>query len=246
MIKKIKSHVNAIIDKKLDAVYRNQKLLQQTNFDYIQISNLFSQDHFIPFSSWSISPSTISHVLNDIIINKRKNIVEFGAGASTFYIAKLIKTLKLDANFFSVESNETWVRELRIQLEILDIHKFVTIIYAPIVNEIPTNLLYKKQKKWYDTRVLDKELKKVRIDLILVDGPVGISTPFARYSAIPFLCNYLSDDFSIFLDDVSRTDEKEISSVWKETLDCEIYYFGGYVLFTTSQGFDVTPYQLSS
>src|SRR5690606_13337464 len=133
MINRFKKRIKNFADSRIKLVKDQQRANQQVNFDFSQITQLFKEDTFIPLSAWAISPSTILHFLNDIIINKRKNIIEFGLGASTFYIAKLLKVLKLEAVFFSVESDEKWVKELRRQLQVYQLDHYVNIIHAPLV-----------------------------------------------------------------------------------------------------------------
>jgi len=245
MIKKIKKKLKRFIDLRVNLLKNQQRLNEQTHFNFNQISSLFKEESFIPFSAWAISPSTILHVLNDLCINKRRVIIEFGAGASTFYIAKLIKTLRLESVFYSVESDEKWVEELNRQLEIYKLQDYVNIIYAPLT-EINENYAYREQKTWYNTNVLDKVFNKIdEVDLVLVDGPFGGSTPFARYSAVPYLKSRLAENASIYLDDVKRTDEMKIAGEWHHILNGNIRYIERYAILTKKQdGFDVAPFQL--
>src|SRR5690554_1898626 len=116
IVSSFKKQIIALIDRRLNVVIKSHNQAQQTALDYAQISRLFPESNFIPFTTWSVSPSIILHILNDIVINKRCNIIEFGSGASTIYIARLIQTLKLDVKFFSVESNEEWLEFLNAEL----------------------------------------------------------------------------------------------------------------------------------
>ena len=244
MIIKIKNKLKNFVDSKVSLLKTHQHLLQQTNFNYNQISHLFKEDSFIPFSAWAISPSTILHVLNDITLNKRQNVIEFGAGASTFYIAKLIKVLDLNTVFYSIESDKYWAEEIQNQIQILKIEDFVKVIYAPLT-PISGNIALRNQKKWYDPNLLEEKLpKKISFDLLLVDGPFGGSSPFARYSAVPFLKSKLAANFSIFLDDVNRPDEQEIIREWSEFLDCEIQFKERYGVISNSRNFNVTPFRI--
>jgi len=245
MIKKLKNKIKRLVDTRVKLLKNQQRLNEQTHFNYNQISQLFKEESFIPFSAWAMSPSTILHVLNDISINKRKVVIEFGAGASTFYIAKLLKVLKVDAVFYSVESDAIWVSELRRQLEIYNLQDYVKIIHAPLV-EIEKDFSYKDQKVWYDIAVLEKVFQDVsKIDLILVDGPFGGSTPFARYSAYPFLQSKLAENISIYLDDIKRPHEREIAESWQNNLNGHLRFIERYAVLTNNRkGFDVTPFQL--
>lgn len=244
MIGYLKKRLKQAIDFRVHSIKEKQHRLQQAHFNYSQLSQLFQEDTFIPFSAWAISPSTILHVLNDISINKRKAVIEFGAGASTFYIAKLIKTMQLPTVFYSVEADKDWAEELKKQLELMGLSAFVKVIHCPQA-KVPSNLGYKEQETWYDTEVLQDALSEApEIDLVLVDGPVGASTPFARYSAIPFLKNKMAANFSVFLDDVNRSREAEIAMEWQKVLKCRMNKKERYAAFTNTNRFDVTPFQL--
>jgi predicted O-methyltransferase YrrM len=246
-IKKIKKQIRRFVDVRVRLIKEQQHNDQQTHFNYSQLSQLFNEETFIPFSAWAISPSTILHVLNDITINKRKSIIEFGAGASTFYIAKLLKVLKIDAKFYSIESDENWVKELQRQLKIYGLEQHVKIVYTPLTDVQP-EISFKTQKTWYDTKILEIAFKDIPdIDLVLVDGPFGGSTPYARYSALPFLLDKLTENASIYLDDVQRQHEHEIANTWKAIYGGHIHYIERYmVLNKVEQPFDVSPFQLQN
>lgn len=245
MIRKLKNQIKEFVDVRVRLLRDQQHQNQQVLFNHSQLMQLFSEDSFIPFSGWAISPSTILHVVNDITINNRKNIIEFGSGASTFYIAKLLKVLKSDAVFYSVESDEKWANELKRQLQLYDISNQVNIIYAPLT-KVPDNYSLKDQETWYDTQILEKTFNgKEKFDLILVDGPFGGSTPYARYSAIPFLSKRTLNQASIFLDDIQRTDEALILKEWEQLLGREAKIQERYGFFNNHTAFDVKPFQLS-
>tara|TARA_R100000655_G_scaffold102802_1_gene148777 strand:+ start:780 stop:1529 length:750 start_codon:yes stop_codon:yes gene_type:complete len=245
MIKNLKNKIKKIVDVRVRLLRDQQHQNQQILFNHSQLKQLFSEDCYIPFSGWAISPSTILHVLNDISINKRKCIIEFGSGASTFYIAKLLKVLKSDAVFYSVESDEKWANELKRQLQIHGVSDYVRVIYAPL-KKVPENYSLEEQETWYDTQTLEENFTgQEKFDLILVDGPFGGSTPYARYSAIPFLKKLTLEHASVFLDDIHRTDEAFILKEWEELLGRKAKTEERYGFFNNNSSFDVKPFQLS-
>ncbi|WP_405199464.1 class I SAM-dependent methyltransferase [Christiangramia sp. LLG6405-1] len=245
MIKKVKKKLKKFIDVRVRLLRDQQHQNQQVLFNHSQLKQLFSEGSFIPFSGWAISPSTILHVLNDVAINKRKCIIEFGSGASTFYIAKLLKVLELNAVFYSVESDEKWANEMKRQLQKHGISEYVRVIYAPL-RKVSDNYSLEEQETWYDTQILEETFTgQEKFDLILVDGPFGGSTPYARYSAIPFLRKITLDQASIFLDDVQRADEAFILKEWEQLLDREANILERYGFFNDQTSFDVKPFQLS-
>lgn len=244
MIEKFKKKIKKFVDVRVNLIKDQQRINEQVSFDFNQISKLFNHETFIPLSSWAISPSTILHILNDISINKKQSIIEFGSGASTFYIAQLIKTHNLDAKFFSVESDENWAQELHNQIKLYELEDFVKIIYAPM-KEVKTEFRHKQQNLWYDMDILENVFNsEKKFDLVVVDGPYGGSTPFARYSAVPFLQNKLAENYAIFLDDINRPQEKEIFYEWQRQLRVEGAFYHRYAVLSNKKGFDVHPFQL--
>lgn len=240
MIGKLKTEIQRFFDVRMEFILKKQQL----SFDYMQLSKLFREEHFMPLSKWSLSPSVILHVLNDIFINNRKNIIEFGSGASSLYIAKLIKLYKLKTTFYSVESNNEWIEKLKQQLDFHELLDYVHFIHAPIT-PVQENLSYPGQNSWYDVDAISALLDlQSNFDLVLVDGPVGADSKFSRFSAIPFLKENLAEDYSIFLDDTNRYAEKHIINSWKNILECEPAVHDRYVVFSSRENFDVKPMAL--
>lgn len=244
MIKKILSRL-MVYDKVLRTLDHNLIAISSNGNDEMclqQILKMFDKNFFFPLTSWSISPKEIVHICNDIVINNRKNIVEFGAGFSTVCIAQLLKINNINSKFISVESDEKWAKELNSYLEKENLQDFATVVFVPIV-EVASEFLYKEQKTWYDTSLLNELLKDyTEVDLFIVDGPFGGSTKFARYSALPFLKNNLADNFAFFLDDYRRPEEKEFFQEWKKIMNFESHDLGRYVYSSKVSGFDIDPY----
>ncbi|WP_047547855.1 class I SAM-dependent methyltransferase [Psychroserpens sp. Hel_I_66] len=245
MLKKLKNRVDVYFERKIKKLFNKQQKVNQIQFNHAQLNQLFVDTSFyFPFTTWSMSPSTIIHVLNDIVLNDRKNIIEFGSGASTFYIAKLLKTNSIQASFFSVESNFEWANKINKQLDTLGLAKYVTVIYAPI-QSIERSLALGEQEVWYDTTVLNEHLKMMNeVDLVLIDGPFGGLTPNARFSPIPYIKDRLAKSYSIFLDDVDREDEKHITQEWIDMLNCSVKKIERYVVLSSNTKFFSKPLQL--
>lgn len=242
MIRKIRKKINKYLsllqvgDKKINAI-RN---ISEDNYALQLLLNMFENRSFLSLTSWSISTKEVLHICNDIVINNRKNIVEFGSGFSTICIAQLIKKEKLDVNFFSVEDNQEWITILKRKLTELDIEKYVKFVHAPIV-EVDSEIKMKNQLKWYDTNVLSNVFYNEKFDCIIVDGPPSKFSPYIRFSTIPFLKNNLDVNYSIFLDDYRRNIEKEIMNEWLNILKCEYYDFDRYAYLTNKQYFETEP-----
>lgn len=182
---------------------------------YLLIQNLVKFPEYFPITSSSLRFHTLAVILNDIIINNRKSIVEFGSGISTLAIANLSKINRLNYNFVSVEDNIDWFNSMKTYLSKNGLEKFVNLVYAPLeeTNLSPENI------PWYSTKSLNEQIShNSRFSLVIVDGP-GAWKPeieLSRYPALPYLVNSLEDSFSIYLDDTDRKGEKRVLSLWQK------------------------------
>jgi hypothetical protein len=244
MIGRIKRIVQDIInrlkgiEKKIDLNYQ----LIEDNIALNQLLNLFDSNIFIPLTKWSISPKEVLHVCNDLVINKRKSIIEFGSGFSTFCIAQLLKNNQIKASFITIENDIEWARELNNLLKQFGLGEYVKVIIAPI-SEVKKIISKNEQELWYDYNILNNELINFsKFDLVIVDGPIGAITPYARYSAVPFLKEKLSDNYAIFLDDTHRDIEFEIAHDWHKLLGGEIRGYNRYYCLTNKNNFNVSPF----
>jgi hypothetical protein len=232
MIKRIKSYL-----KTLKTRVNENKLMSYELFYLHQINNLLPKDTYLPVTSWSIAPTSIALILNEILICKKENIIEFGAGLSTVYTCLLIAKYKLKVNFISVDDNLDWINNQKLILKDLNCEDLVTFVHAPVTTITDTQIKYKEQEKWYDTEILAPLLNKYKWDMVVVDGPQGSLTPFSRYSAIPILKEYLHEDVVVFLDDAKRPDESEIIEQWSYLLDIKVKFHNRLAIFKNKSVF---------
>ena len=206
------------------------------------LSSLLPDNTYIPITSYSLSPTVIVHILNEIILLKKKIIVEFGSGLSTLFIAKLISNNNLDATLFSIDHDENWQNTLRKSLDLHGVIGNVNLIYAGI-EQVSTSFTG-NQCLWYSKSILMDALPE-EIDLVIVDGPSYSTGEYSRYCAVPFLKDRLSDNYSIFIDDVFRKGENEILRKWKEILKLNPVDYVRYAVFTTNNRVSTVPISLS-
>lgn len=242
MINFIKDKFN----KKFASLEKNQlesKLIQLDELALIQLYRMFNDNIFLPITRWSLPPRELLHICNDIVLKDRKSIIEFGAGYSTIFICKLIELNNLKCQFVSVDNNKEWLDKIEEKLKSLNLLKYVNLIYSPIVNLENSNILFRNQDKWYDTAILTDMLDVYNeFDLIIVDGPYGGTTNFARFSAVPFLMTKIKKDFGVFLDNSDREHEKLIRKEWQTLLGGTLMNFENYSYLTNNVDFVVAPY----
>lgn len=172
---------------------------------------------YLPHSDSAINPDAIEMIFNDIIVNNRMRIVEFGSGLSTIYIAKLLsKDPNKKSIFVSFEHDMKWIHVVGDILKQEKIADFVKIVHAPLSQY---HDYYKSSKRrFYSPELIRLNLIDINdIDCVIIDGPPAYmyGGGLSRLPALLILEDWLSDEFSCFLDDVNRAGEKEISEHYK-------------------------------
>jgi hypothetical protein len=195
-----------------------RRALRRTNSlacDNIALQHLNSFDFgYIPWTAAAIQPASLCAILNEIIINRRQFIVEFGSGISTLYAAQLLQ--ESGGRLISFEHDEEWMRLVERQLAKHQLMESATIVHAPLTRcEIALG-----DCKWYECDIVRESLLSVRVDGVLVDGPPASSRglELSRYPAVPVVKEFLSDSFFVYLDDINRSGEREIFVQWQKLL----------------------------
>jgi predicted O-methyltransferase YrrM len=183
-------------------------------YSFTIINEILKKGSYLPFTEKSFRPFCLAYILNEIIINQRRNIIEFGCGVSTILIARFLKLEGLNVRFTSVEDNEGWFEFIKQRLTKEGLEKTITLIHAP-VTQINSNSF---KTSWYSPEVVADGLKtkEDKYDFIIVDGPASYSKEiqYNRYFALPFLKDLLSDRCVILLDDAHRKGEREVLAKW--------------------------------
>lgn len=222
---------------------RNGKLMEDA-MALQQLLKLFGNESFLPLTRWSVSPREMLHVCNEITINNRESIVEFGAGFSTICMAQLIKITGSRARLVSVENDPVWCAEVNKILSLHNLSGYVTLIHVPITDVRP-EIAAQGQTKWYDAAILTEALSSVKpIDLVLVDAPFSGTSVNARYSALPFLSDKLSGSVAVFLDDTYRESEMAMATAWSRDFNLELFTNGRYCYLTRGEKYLSEPFGL--
>lgn len=208
MLKKILTKIKAFNNLINNAEYVNK--LQIDTYCHSLLHNL-QRNTFLPHTGMSLKPYALSFLLNEIIINNRKDIIEFGSGISTIYMARLAALNKKELNILSVDDDNNWINKLNEILVEENLTNYVQLIYAPLKYNA-TNL------EWYDKNILDNYCREQKFDLVLVDGPKAYleGKDQIRYGALPYVYDKLNNDFIIILDDANRGGERLIMDKWKD------------------------------
>jgi len=170
---------------------------------------------YLPWSRSALRPAALASVLNDVIVNRRKRVVELGAGISTIYLAKVLA--RTGGQLISVDHNQEWLGIVEDLLKSHDLFDSVQLVEAPLtpIRNSPTSLA------WYDTNAVVGAIGESEVDLVLIDGPLAHdeARQLARYPAFPVLREKLSSRCALMLDDADRTGEREIIKRWQALPD---------------------------
>jgi predicted O-methyltransferase YrrM len=214
MIKKIKNKFSLL--NKIATKIDHNSIIVGESIAATQVYSLLNDVSYMPFSKSSLNFTSMAILLNDIVINDRKLIVEFGSGISTILIAQLIKKNKLEGvKLISVEHNTEWLQVVDSLLKSNSLDGIVELVYSPLV----ANEMSLDNTKWYSTEPILLKIKenKNSVDCVLVDGPEAWYDEISRsrYPALPFIIDYLGDNAILFLDDTNRKGEIDILMKWK-------------------------------
>ena len=206
------------------------------------INQHFPIDHYFPLTSFSINPTTVLHVINDTLINKRKKIVELGSGFSTLVIASFLRKADAEIQFISIEHDGHWLEQVQKMLNRNDLTNYVKLVHVPLRERQIDN----KLKIWYDTEIIDSVFASTidKIDLLLVDGPPAYLDLKIRESALPAFIKHMAGSFSVFLDDTNRNSESMIASVWAAKFNIKATFYLRYTCLSTDAGFVSDPISL--
>lgn len=220
------------------------KELLRDIYAYQQLSPILSRSSYLPFSTASLSSSSIAILLNDILINNRKCILEFGSGITTYLLAKLCSINNLEGvEIISVEENNDWIEVVK---ELLRKDGILTenihFVDAPLIE----NNKAIGSCTWYNEKKITAALAQKKVDCVLVDGPSAWreEIKFSRYPALPFVKNFLAENSIVFLDDIHREGEKVIVSKWKEQFQMEYHqYHPSFGAFIQGKHFNIRLFE---
>jgi len=183
---------------------------------YLQLQKLLDfRFPLNPTRGWAASPDFLIEVVKEILSSEKEApvIVEFGSGVSTVVLGYLVEKFFPGGRVISFEHDYDFYLETLKQLELHRL-KSVSLLFSPF----KYYRLGERSFRFYDTSLLEELLKGKKVDFLLVDGPPEFTQELARYPALPLTKPYLADDFTLFLDDANRPDERAASLAWKREL----------------------------
>lgn len=214
---KIDSMQEILINSLKEVSIENKSLIEN---HFLQIESLLFIYYILPnlkylpsTRGWAGSPDFLKKIVEIIISQKPRLVIEASSGVSSVVIGLALKNNNY-GNSLSLEQDSTYLQQTKKFIEINQIEDCTSLLNCPLVEYEIENELW----KWYQTDKLDISEK---IDLLVIDGPPRTTQKLARYPAIPILFSYLSDRFTILLDDAKRPDEILIVEKWVKYLEKE-------------------------
>ncbi len=233
---KLKQFINYKTD--LDKIHRSN----DDSYALQIIHKLFPEFSYLPFTPFSLNPYTIIHILNDILLNDRKQIVEFGSGISTIIIAQFIKTNNLRTKILSIDNSKEWQTVINNKVKKYKASESLSLVNADLEKHNVHEFMFKDNKVWYNNNILEEALDKLdHIDLVIVDGPSTSTSAYARYPSFLSVQSKLANSYCIFLDDTRRTAEREIIEKWNSTIKGNLQFEKMYATIAIGSKFSTKP-----
>jgi predicted O-methyltransferase YrrM len=205
-----------MIKSKLDALIRKFFLHKNEELPSFLLSQLYHQGSYLPYTTSSLKFRFLACLVNDIVVNNRKSVLEFGSGISTIIVARLIKMNNLDCKITTVDESPEWQEIIKKILKEESLLDYVTFVCAP--TEPSTDL---QQSYEYNSKIVFEAIKDKKYDLVLVDGPSAWQKKniMSRASNVKFIKDNLTDNFTIFIDNSDRQGETELTKRIAATLN---------------------------
>ncbi|MBE1611609.1 class I SAM-dependent methyltransferase [Actinopolymorpha pittospori] len=158
---------------------------------------------------WAASPDLLLLLASIVERQEPALIVECGSGASTLWLAMVLRRFEIKGRVVALEHQESYVETSLAMVERHELGAYVDIRHAPLE---PVEL-GGETYQWYARSAWDD---LAGIELLFVDGPPADTGRHSRYPAFPLLVDHLHSDAVVVLDDMIRVDEQEVLARWLE------------------------------
>lgn len=188
-----------------------KKTMEYSDFKFkelkaIEILRPYFPSGYMLETGYTLSFQEIQHIANDIVIHRPTTILEIGSGLSTIILSNIISELGYKPKFISIDQDASWQKHLEGQCKNVNFYDF----------EIGFNSEFAMQGgKWFEIPE-DSCLRKGNYDLVIIDGPKGFESKYARFGIVNFLKERINESSIVFLDDTDRDDEKFILKSLRE------------------------------
>jgi hypothetical protein len=234
IMSKIKTYLDLKLTNFFERAFRKnkeqilQKIVSASSYNYLM--QHLSAGLALPYNTWSISPQGMMVIINHILINNVKTIVEFGSGISTIFLNNLSLKNNLDLKIISVDHDATWQNTIK--------EKYNVSAVEFIACNLNNTLKFKDNNYlWFDGEAL-KHIKKETIDLVIIDAPIGEKSIYERAGAFEFFKSELNrKNFSCYLDDTNHPPVEEIMKHYFP----EARFYQGFSIAGLGSSYEIDP-----
>jgi predicted O-methyltransferase YrrM len=200
-VQRIGTRVEKEVKREIRQTFRQLEALQN-------LSAVLPANDVLPATrGWAASPDLLA-VLVDLVITERPSlIVECGSGASTLWLALVMRRFKIDGRIIALDHDPVFGGKTRDLLDRHDVGDFAEVRDAPLEDFGLDGETY----SWYARQAWEA---LTGIDLLFVDGPPATTGHRARYPALPLLSRALSSVATIVLDDLVVPDMQKVLRLW--------------------------------
>jgi methyltransferase family protein len=193
--------------------------------DLDAVRDLAADDASLPWSEWSMRPTAIRKIVDEIAGGHKRRLVELGAGVSTVLLARAAR--EIGGRVVSIEHDPEWAATVEDLLRRESLDRVARIVEAPLI-ALPRDLALpgveqvERPDTWYELELV-REACGRRIDLLVVDGPPAGDLPSTLVRAPALvLRDLLASSSTVFLDDISRPAERRSAELWQGALGVEL------------------------
>ncbi len=192
--------------------YQMGKLSRQS-FDQVQATiNLFEmleiEAAIPPMRHWAVSPDALVLLVQELIDQRPKLVVECGSGVSTLFLALAARQHGIDTRIVALDHEAEYADKTTRLLARHGVSDLAEVRHAPLVDVPGADGV----QRWYDPAAL---VDLDGIGLLFVDGPPAPTAPLARFPALPQTWDRLAPRVSIVLDDMVRLAERNTVELWR-------------------------------
>jgi len=175
-------------------------------------------DTYLPWNHYSVTPDLARQVCNEVVINRRHEILEFGSGVMTVILVALARNLDLPLRIRSIDQDGDWLQVVE-RMAGDPGPATLDLVHSPLI-DYRGETSAPAPVRWYD--MSEVEIADRSIDLAIVDGPDDVG--WSRWAALPYLEPRLAERCAFVLDDVHFSGVRRIADDWQKRLKGEFSF----------------------
>jgi predicted O-methyltransferase YrrM len=156
---------------------------------------------------WAASPDLLLVLVDQVITQRPRLVVECGSGASTLWFALALRRFGIDGRIVALDHDPVFAGKTRDFLDRHGVSDLAEVRDAPLEDFSLADGTY----SWYARRAWED---LTGIDLLFVDGPPAATGPRARYPALPLLRGAMNPAAAVVVDDLVVPDMRETLRLW--------------------------------